>query len=199
MTNTGADLAYRALRALDVEHVFGIVSVHNIPIYDAILRARRHHADRHASRAGGGARGGWLCAQRRQARRRDHQHRTRCVQRGAGPVRSRLCVVAGVDGHRPDRHAVSRQRQGLPARSGAPARNAAHRDAPRRAGARAPTRSPRCWFGSRRDAQTGAAATRRGRNSDRFPVSDARRRDGCGAARGARRRRARRRSPTRRG
>ncbi len=37
-TNTGADLAYRALRALDVEHVFGIVSVHNIPIYDAILR-----------------------------------------------------------------------------------------------------------------------------------------------------------------
>ena len=38
MTITGADLAYRALRALDVEHVFGIVSVHNIPIYDAILR-----------------------------------------------------------------------------------------------------------------------------------------------------------------
>ena len=38
MTSTGADLAYRALRALDVEHVFGIVSVHNIPIYDAILR-----------------------------------------------------------------------------------------------------------------------------------------------------------------
>ena len=38
MTDTGADLAYRALRALGVEHVFGIVSVHNIPIYDAILR-----------------------------------------------------------------------------------------------------------------------------------------------------------------
>jgi acetolactate synthase-1/2/3 large subunit len=38
VTITGADLAYRALRALDVEHVFGIVSVHNIPIYDAILR-----------------------------------------------------------------------------------------------------------------------------------------------------------------
>jgi acetolactate synthase-1/2/3 large subunit len=38
MSNTGADLAYKALRALDVEHVFGIVSVHNIPIYDAILR-----------------------------------------------------------------------------------------------------------------------------------------------------------------
>ena len=37
-TITGADLAYEALRALDVEHVFGIVSVHNIPIYDAILR-----------------------------------------------------------------------------------------------------------------------------------------------------------------
>jgi acetolactate synthase-1/2/3 large subunit len=38
MTITGADLVYRALRTLDVEHVFGIVSVHNIPIYDAILR-----------------------------------------------------------------------------------------------------------------------------------------------------------------
>jgi acetolactate synthase-1/2/3 large subunit len=38
VTDTGADLVYRALRALEVEHVFGIVSVHNIPIYDAILR-----------------------------------------------------------------------------------------------------------------------------------------------------------------
>lgn len=35
---TGGDLVYRALRALDVRHVFGIVSVHNIPIYDAIKR-----------------------------------------------------------------------------------------------------------------------------------------------------------------
>ncbi len=38
MSVTGADLAHRALAALGVEHVFGIVSVHNIPIYDAILR-----------------------------------------------------------------------------------------------------------------------------------------------------------------
>ena len=35
---TGADLIYRALRAMGIEHVFGIVSVHNLPIYDAILR-----------------------------------------------------------------------------------------------------------------------------------------------------------------
>ncbi len=35
---TGGDAAYHALRALGVQHVFGIVSVHNIPIYDAILR-----------------------------------------------------------------------------------------------------------------------------------------------------------------
>ena len=35
---TGGDAAYCALRALGVEHVFGIPSVHNIPIYDAILR-----------------------------------------------------------------------------------------------------------------------------------------------------------------
>ena len=35
---TGGDAVYHALRALDVDHVFGIVSVHNIPIYDAIRR-----------------------------------------------------------------------------------------------------------------------------------------------------------------
>jgi acetolactate synthase-1/2/3 large subunit len=35
---TGGDLVYQALVALGVEHVFGIVSVHNIPIYDAIKR-----------------------------------------------------------------------------------------------------------------------------------------------------------------
>ncbi|MCP4040030.1 MAG: thiamine pyrophosphate-binding protein, partial [bacterium] len=35
---TGGDAAHHALRKLGVEHVFGIVSVHNIPIYDAILR-----------------------------------------------------------------------------------------------------------------------------------------------------------------
>jgi len=35
---TGGDAVYRALRLLGVEHVFGIVSVHNAPIYDALLR-----------------------------------------------------------------------------------------------------------------------------------------------------------------
>ncbi len=35
---TGGDAVYETLRALGVEHVFGIVSVHNIPIYDALLR-----------------------------------------------------------------------------------------------------------------------------------------------------------------
>jgi acetolactate synthase-1/2/3 large subunit len=35
---TGGEAVYEALRALGVEHVFGIVSVHNIPIYDAIHR-----------------------------------------------------------------------------------------------------------------------------------------------------------------
>lgn len=35
---TGGEAVYETLRALGVEHVFGIVSVHNIPIYDAIFR-----------------------------------------------------------------------------------------------------------------------------------------------------------------
>ena len=35
---TGGEAVYESLRALGVEHVFGIVSIHNIPIYDAILR-----------------------------------------------------------------------------------------------------------------------------------------------------------------
>ncbi len=38
MTITGGDAIYQALRALDVDTVFGIVSVHNIPIVDAIQR-----------------------------------------------------------------------------------------------------------------------------------------------------------------
>lgn len=35
---TGGDAVYQTLVANGVDHVFGIVSVHNIPIYDAILR-----------------------------------------------------------------------------------------------------------------------------------------------------------------
>ena len=35
---TGGEAVYHALRALEVDHVFGIVSVHNLPIYDAIQR-----------------------------------------------------------------------------------------------------------------------------------------------------------------
>ncbi len=35
---TGGEAVYEALRSLGVEHVFGIVSVHNLPMYDAIHR-----------------------------------------------------------------------------------------------------------------------------------------------------------------
>ncbi|MDX1382664.1 MAG: thiamine pyrophosphate-binding protein, partial [Thermoanaerobaculia bacterium] len=35
---TGGDAVCRALCALGVDRVFGIISVHNIPIYDAIRR-----------------------------------------------------------------------------------------------------------------------------------------------------------------
>jgi acetolactate synthase-1/2/3 large subunit len=35
---TGGEAVVETLKALGVDHVFGIVSVHNIPIYDAILR-----------------------------------------------------------------------------------------------------------------------------------------------------------------
>ena len=38
-------------RMLGVRHVFGIVSVHNLPIYDANRAARHHHADRGKARA----------------------------------------------------------------------------------------------------------------------------------------------------
>lgn len=39
MPITGAQAVVRTLTALDVKHVFGIVSVHNIPIYDVIATA----------------------------------------------------------------------------------------------------------------------------------------------------------------
>src|SRR6185437_9578612 len=35
---TGGEVVYETLRSFGVDTVFGIVSVHNIPIYDAILR-----------------------------------------------------------------------------------------------------------------------------------------------------------------
>ncbi len=35
---TGGELIVRALKAAGVEIVFGIISIHNIPIYDAIAR-----------------------------------------------------------------------------------------------------------------------------------------------------------------
>jgi acetolactate synthase-1/2/3 large subunit len=38
MTRTGGDAIYDALRALGVDTVFGIVSVHNVPIFDAVAR-----------------------------------------------------------------------------------------------------------------------------------------------------------------
>ena len=41
---TGADAIYHALRALNVYHVFGIISIHNIPIYDALKRHGGIHA-----------------------------------------------------------------------------------------------------------------------------------------------------------
>ena len=41
MSYTGADLIADALAQLGVEHVFGIVSIHNMPIMDAINRLGR--------------------------------------------------------------------------------------------------------------------------------------------------------------
>ena len=35
---SGADLIAQALAALNIKHVFGIVSIHNMPMFDAINR-----------------------------------------------------------------------------------------------------------------------------------------------------------------
>lgn len=50
---TGGEAVVDALRALGVRHVFGIVSVHNLPIFDAILRdgSIRHVPVRHEQAA----------------------------------------------------------------------------------------------------------------------------------------------------
>ncbi len=66
MSYSGADLIAEKLAALDVEHVFGIVSIHNMPIFDAINRlgetqiidvrheqAGTHAADGYARATGG--------------------------------------------------------------------------------------------------------------------------------------------------
>ena len=135
MTITGADLgsprAPRARRGTCVRHRQRAQH----PDLRCDPATRRNQTDRHASRTGGGSRGRWLRAQQRQTRCRDHKHRPGRVQRGARTVRSGFCIVAGADVDRPDRHAVPRQRQRFSARGGAPARDVAHRHAPRRAGA----------------------------------------------------------------
>ena len=41
MSYCGADQLAEALAALEVDHVFGIVSIHNMPIFDAINRLGR--------------------------------------------------------------------------------------------------------------------------------------------------------------
>lgn len=38
MAHSGGDVIYEALRALGVDMVFGIVSVHNVPVFDAVAR-----------------------------------------------------------------------------------------------------------------------------------------------------------------
>ena len=50
---TGGEAVYWALRALDVRHVFGIVSVHNLPIFEAVdrLGGIRHVSTRHEQSA----------------------------------------------------------------------------------------------------------------------------------------------------
>ena len=50
---TGGEAVYWALRALDVSHVFGIVSVHNLPIFEAIdrLGGITHVSPRHEQSA----------------------------------------------------------------------------------------------------------------------------------------------------
>ena len=40
-TRTGGECAHDALLALGVTHVFGIPSIHNLPVFDALLRAVR--------------------------------------------------------------------------------------------------------------------------------------------------------------
>ena len=57
MSYTGADLIAESLAELGVRHVFGIVSIHNMPIFDAINRlgktqiidARHEGAGTHAA------------------------------------------------------------------------------------------------------------------------------------------------------
>ena len=52
MSRTGADLVASALEALGVRHAFAIVSIHNMPMLDAINRLGFNETHRRAARAG---------------------------------------------------------------------------------------------------------------------------------------------------
>ena len=124
MEMTGGEAVALALETLGVRHVFGIVSVHNLPIYDAIARrgtitpigVRHEQAAAHAADGYARATGelGVVIASTGPGHDQHHD----------GPVRGELRLVAGAAHHRADRQRLPGQGQGLPARGRAPAAHA---------------------------------------------------------------------------
>ena len=84
-------------------HVFGIVSVHNLPIYDAHQPPGPHHARALPPRAGRRARRRRLRPGDGPARRRPRLQRSGYHEHGERPLRGPVRLVAGAARHRPDR------------------------------------------------------------------------------------------------
>ena len=121
MHGTGGDAVVEALRGLGVDTVFGIASVHNLPILDAMRRAGgfRIIDMRHEQSAVHAADGYSRVTGRLGSRH--HIYRTGRRERHGRTLRSRVRVLSRADADRPGRNPVLRTRQGISARGGAPA------------------------------------------------------------------------------
>ena len=124
MKLTGGEAVVAALEALGIRHVFGIVSVHNLPIVDAISRCALQFVEtRHEQ--GAAHKRGRLRPRHRWARRVPRQHGPRHGQRHGWPARGAARIVTGADHHGAVRDTVVRQGPQHHPRDGAPARHAA--------------------------------------------------------------------------
>ena len=109
---TGGEVVAATLARMGVRHVFGIVSVHNLPIYDALSLRRDIEIVNVRHEQAAAQRGRCLLASERGIVRRFDLHRSRAlVNAVAGPLRSSICLVQSFNDHRPDRISVSEARE----------------------------------------------------------------------------------------
>ena len=165
---SGGEAVYWALRALGVECVFGISSIHNLPIFEAIDRVGgvAHVSSRHEQAATHAADG---------YARATGKLGVVIASTGPGTTNTATGLLEAAFSsspvardRRPGLVVGARQRQGLPARVRAPARLLAHAGPSRRLGT-VPAGDPTCAVAYRAQHPGRPSPTGGGADPHRFP------------------------------